>query len=276
MTLASPQLSILIVAYRSSERLGVLLPTIAEAFASISHEVIVIDNSGCAATRAIALHHGAKYDSPGRNLGFAAGCNRAAQLARGEVYFFLNPDTEVTCAVRRLSVEQRILYVPYLRESNVGSYALSRARFPTLSGLLGRLRNSYWARGCAVLMRASSFREIGGWCEDFFMYAEDMDLFYRASLAGWETRPVDVFIVHRSGASSAQVWTSHQRERVVQRSLLKFYRKHGLWLDGLVLWPLLLLRKLVTEPIAGLVATNAFVRVIFDAAVSAIVARRQE
>jgi len=56
-------------------------------------EVIVVDNAGH--DRAVAEGFGVRLLEPGRNLGFAGGCNRGAADATGDVLVFLNPDTVV-------------------------------------------------------------------------------------------------------------------------------------------------------------------------------------
>jgi len=55
--------------------------------------VIVVDNAG--SDRAVVEAFGVRLIEPGRNLGFAGGCNRGASEATGDVVVFLNPDTVV-------------------------------------------------------------------------------------------------------------------------------------------------------------------------------------
>ena len=64
----------------------------------------------------------------------------------------------------------------------------------------------FGACGGATLYRASMLREIGLFDEDFFAYYEDVDLSFRAQLAGWKV----VFtprarVRHRLGATSSRV-----------------------------------------------------------------------
>jgi GT2 family glycosyltransferase len=60
--------------------------------------------------------------------------------------------------------------------------------------------------GCAPLYRMSMLAEVGGFDERFFAYYEDVDLSFRARLAGWTARyEPRAVVVHELGASSAGV-----------------------------------------------------------------------
>lgn len=65
-------------------------------------DVVVVDNSSSANSRRVVLER-AKDDSrlryldPGKNLGFAKGCNEGASAIQGAThYFFVNPDVQLS------------------------------------------------------------------------------------------------------------------------------------------------------------------------------------
>lgn len=71
----------------------------------------------------------------------------------------------------------------------------------------------FGASGAASLYRVSMLREIGLFDEDFFAYYEDIDLSFRAQLAGWKIAYVPASVVyHEIGATSGRLkgFTTYQ------------------------------------------------------------------
>ncbi|HVO76660.1 MAG TPA: glycosyltransferase family 2 protein [Candidatus Bathyarchaeia archaeon] len=153
-----------------------------------------------------------------RNEGFAVACNRGASGSRADYIMFLNPDTELfpDSIARPVAFMER----PESRGIGIagiqlvdgrGAVSRSCARFPSLaqcvSRALGlarvsrRLFPSYimseWDHGSTrevdhvsgafYLVRRTLFEALGGFDERFFVYLEDLDFSYRASLAGWKS-----------------------------------------------------------------------------------------
>jgi GT2 family glycosyltransferase len=64
----------------------------------------------------------------------------------------------------------------------------------------------FGASGGASLYRSALFQDIGLFDEDFFAYYEDVDLSFRAQLAGWKVAYVPAAIAHHEiGATSSKV-----------------------------------------------------------------------
>jgi len=136
------------------------------------------------------------------NLGYPSACNRAARVATGELLMFVNPDAtadsgclaELTRTLEERSdaaIAGAQVLLPDRRLVNAGDNVLH------LSGLSwagryglpaddGPPRSVAVASGAAILVRRSAFEAIGGYTEGFFMYYDDVDLAWRARLAGWE------------------------------------------------------------------------------------------
>jgi GT2 family glycosyltransferase len=164
-------------------------------------EFLLVDNSGKGRHRAMAESEGAIYVDPGRNLGFAAGVNLAAERASGDRLLLINPDSsaEPECLARLESA---------LESKPGASIAGAQVLLPDgtvnagdnpihLSGLawsgnLGREpetgdpRGTLSVSGAAMLVDAVSFRELGGFHPGIFMYFEDTDLAWRSRIAGRE------------------------------------------------------------------------------------------
>lgn len=228
--------SIIIVNYNTSELLCNCLRSIRRSL-SVDYEVIVADNAST--DDSIALCSDFKEDPRfifkilDSNYGFAKANNIAAGAASGKLLHFLNPDTEIeegmsddyrtalnmpeTVFVNPLvnrdgSVENRPKPIPVLRDMFFWYFCRKKARV--------------WYKGASVIMSREVFEKVGKWSEDYFMYAEDLDLFYSLSLAGIPVLSLSSAIRHYGGGSSSRRWTNLEREVVVQRSTRLFYKKY--------------------------------------------------
>jgi GT2 family glycosyltransferase len=64
----------------------------------------------------------------------------------------------------------------------------------------------FGASGGASLYRAEMFNEVGLFDEDFFAYYEDVDISFRAQLAGWEIAyEPNAIVYHQIGATSSKI-----------------------------------------------------------------------
>ena len=82
--------------------------------------------------------------------------------------------------------------------------------------------------GSILLFRAEALNQVGGLDDRFFLYAEETDWAYRATLLGWRHLVVDgISAVHLGGATSAD---PGRREVHFHASQEHFIRKHwGSW-----------------------------------------------
>jgi GT2 family glycosyltransferase len=161
--------------------------------------VVVVDNG--LSDGAVAAPFGVRLVDPGRNLGFAAGCNRGAAEATGDVLVFLNPDTVVDPrALTRLGdaladpsigiamARLRLLDQPELLNSGGTVLHVSglgwAGRYGEPAELLSELEDVAAPSGAAMAIRRDVFRQLGGFTEELFMYLEDAELGWRAHLQG--------------------------------------------------------------------------------------------
>jgi GT2 family glycosyltransferase len=158
--------------------------------------VIVVDNGGDA-----EVPEGVRLISPGKNLGFAAGCNLGARQSMGDALVFLNPDTVVapgglTELVRPLedptigivSARLRLLDRPELLNSAGNEVHVTGIAWAGLYGepaeRVTELRDVAFPTGAAMAIRREVFEELGGFTEKLFMYQEDLILGWRVRLRG--------------------------------------------------------------------------------------------
>ena len=87
------RLSVVTVTFNSAAEVRRSLPALAEQLRD-GDELIVVDNGSGDGTAALVgeLVPDARLIEAGSNLGFAAGCNRGADAAEGELLVLLNPD----------------------------------------------------------------------------------------------------------------------------------------------------------------------------------------
>ena len=80
-----------------------------------------------------------------------------------------------------------------------------------------------WVDGCCMLVRRQVIDSVGGFDERFFMYGDEVDLCWRASLAGWS-----IGLVRSARASQipGDSLSNRFREYYLPRNKIFFCRKH--------------------------------------------------
>ncbi|HQU74926.1 MAG TPA: glycosyltransferase family 2 protein, partial [Calditrichia bacterium] len=252
-------LSIIIINWNSRAYLAACLKTVFEDRVDFPMEVLVIDNASYDGSEAMVAEAfpAVRFIQSEENLGFARANNRAAEQARGEFLFFLNPDTEVyPGALQRLcdtlgALPGAGILGGKLRNSDGSIQTTSTHAFPTLLNQaldieFLRKRFSHWklfgirwlfeeqheARpvevisGADLMIRREVFHEVGGFSTDYFMYAEDFDLCYKVHQAGYgvfyEGRAE---IKHHGGGSANTSDVSFFSAVMTRESVNKFIRR---------------------------------------------------
>jgi GT2 family glycosyltransferase len=193
--------SVVIVTYRPGPGLARCLESLRDQEGLV--ETILVDNGGGGpeidAARAL---EGVEVIDVGENLGFAAGCNLGARRAAGDVLVFLNPDTVVAPgaipslaravedpAVGIAMARLRLLEEPdKLNSSGVQVHVSGigwAGGYGDPADSIAEVREVPAPSGTAMAMRAATFRELGGFAEELFMYLEDLELGWRARIAGY-------------------------------------------------------------------------------------------
>jgi len=90
-----------------------------------------------------------------------------------------------------------------------------------------RERRVDWAVGAFLLVRRDAWDAVGGFDAGQWMYAEDLDLGWRAARSGWPTRYVPAARVrHHESAATSQVW-SDRTERWMWSTYGWMVRRRG-------------------------------------------------
>jgi GT2 family glycosyltransferase len=226
-------------------------------------EILCFDNHSVDGSRAIAESYGARVEASNSNLGFAAGMNRLAATARGEVLVLLNPDVFVHAGAMKALLRhfQRVdehKIVGGLLLGADGEPELTSARlFPTawsiISWLLARRRSTRSLPTAPQEVEAVSgaffattrelWRELAGFDEAYRHSWEDLDFFWRASGSGatvWFEPGAAA--THLGGASVRQAPLAIDALRLC--GALRFVRKRQGALAGAFLRTALLFRSL--------------------------------
>ena len=200
--------------------------------------VTVVDNSSSGQVEAVCREAGVRYIDPGRNLGFGGGVNRALadRLLPGADVLLLNPDAallpgSLACLSERLAADPGLASVGPRQVDEAGLEARVGWPFPSPLGSwlvavgLGRLLDRVdYAIGSVLLLRAEALDQVGGFDEEFFLYAEETDWAKRATLLGWRhTVATEATALHTGAATS----TDPTRRLVhVAAGLERYLRKH--------------------------------------------------
>jgi GT2 family glycosyltransferase len=251
-------LSIIIVNWNSAAFLNKCLSSIFAQTIGIQFEVVVIDCAsfdGCADM--LRRHFPAvRLIQSDTNLGFARANNRASLEATGSSFLFLNPDTEVVgsaistlhCAlasqprvgmlggrllnsdgsVQTSCIQSRPTIFNKLLDSN-----FLRAKWPTCS--LWGMRPLFdlnlnpaevdAVSGACFMIKSSVFRQVGGFSEDYFMYAEDIDLAEKVRNAGYANYYIPRAVVVHHGSNSTGHAPNAFAAVMMPEATWRFFRK---------------------------------------------------
>jgi colanic acid biosynthesis glycosyl transferase WcaI len=252
--------SVLIVSFKCWPVLESCLVSIENEGSALPLEVIVVDNASQDDTVASVAERFpwvriiANHD----NVGFAHAANEAMQIAQGEYFLILNPDTllphgSLSASVAELERHPDVgmLGCKLVRPDGSFDHACKRG-FPTVSSALyfffglSRLRPSsprfahYTAgpldkddtgpvdavNGAFMLVRRGAVDEVGAMDERYWLYAEDLDWCRRFWETGWKILYwPGVEVVHTKGGSAGE-YRSWILNRAFHRSMWLFYAKH--------------------------------------------------
>jgi GT2 family glycosyltransferase len=233
------KLSIIIVNYNVRFFLEQCLHTVQKALTSIEGEVLVVDNASEDGSRSYLepLFPNLNFIWNSANVGFAKANNQALQVAKGEFILFLNPDTIVPedCFEKclqffsnhldcgglgvRITDENGI----YRKESKRGFPGATTSLFKMI-GLhklfprseifagyyLGHLPENETNEievlsGAFMMLSEKALEKVKGFDEDFFMYAEDIDISCRIIKAGFKNYYFPgTSIIHFKGKSTTK------------------------------------------------------------------------
>ena len=227
-------LSIIIVSWNTCSILRDCLTSIRNSLRGIEIEVFVVDNDSHDGSREMVEKDFSEVHliNSGGNLGFGKANNLAIPKVKAPYILFLNPDTIVNhkaldkmCAFLNDHPETGVLSCKiYNERGRIAELPLQMEATPIRRALIqiffadksvniikkifpshdpdesGYVRNLY---GPCLLIRKEVLDEVGYFDEQFFMYAEDIDLCQRIYKKGWRLYYMsEVDIIHLGEQSS--------------------------------------------------------------------------
>ncbi|MBI3207703.1 MAG: glycosyltransferase family 2 protein [Candidatus Solibacter usitatus] len=255
MQVPPPHFSIIVVNLDRKDLLQAALQSLMRQVNVAAHEaeVVVIDNGSQDGSAEMVEREFSAGPFPvtlirnSTNKGFCEANNQGIAVARGEFVVLLNNDAEADCGwLRELSqafhfadgvgmAASKILvwedprridkagHLIFLDGQNRGrgSGELDQGQYDTMEEVL-------WPDGCAAMYRREMLREIGGFDEDFFAYADDAELGLRARIAGWNCVYAPKAVVRHHRGSTMGV-RSLRRVELIERNRVLLVAKHFPW-----------------------------------------------
>jgi GT2 family glycosyltransferase len=233
-----PDLSIIFVNWNSSEYLRACLHSLDPQTRGVALEIIVVDNASLKddVDQLKQEFPDMQLIKSKTNLGFARANNVGFKQSSGKYILFLNPDTEVLDSAIPKMLE-RFESLPRagaigckLLNSDMSVQTSCIQRFPTILNQLldiealrlrwpacglwridplfsdaGEPSETEVISGACLMIAREVFEAVGLFSEDYFMYAEDVDLCFKVYRAGFKNYFVgDARVIHHGGGSSKQ------------------------------------------------------------------------
>lgn len=215
----APTVTVAIVAYQSGDYLQACVDALArQTFPDF--EAVIADNASTDGSVERLRLPDARFRvrNMGGNLGFAAGNNRVAFDSGAKWFATLNPDAQAEPAW----LEQLLAAAGrHPDASSVGSTQIAldqpdqldgagdvwhaagvawRARYGRSAELVPAEDETFAACGAAALYDRAMFCALGGFDEDYFCYAEDVDMGFRLRLAGRTVVQAPLAVVRHAGS----------------------------------------------------------------------------
>lgn len=255
----TPELSIIYVNWNSLDYLRESIASVYEHTHHVSFEIVVVDNASPEGGIESLLNEFAalKLIQSKGNLGFAGANNIGFKHSSGKYVLFLNPDTKL------VSPSIDVLLKQLRKLTDVGilgckllntDMTVQLSSIQTFPTILNQAVDAEYLRlrwpqcglwkigplfsdgpglvevdiipGACMLMRRDVFERVGMFSEDYFMYAEDLDLNYKVRDAGFKNYYLgSTAIVHHGGRSSSQQTVSHWATIMKYRAMIRLFRK---------------------------------------------------
>ncbi|MDD2646663.1 MAG: glycosyltransferase family 2 protein [Patescibacteria group bacterium] len=255
-------LSIIIVNWNVRSLLERCLNSIWQNQPSMPYEVIIIDNNSRDGSQDFLESISKKFDNlkiifNNQNLGFARACNQGFKKSKGEIILFLNPDTEILLNSLDIAIDHlkkdssagilggQIIDEEKETQASVRSFpdVFSQALILLkLHNLFPRTKvfKKYFlsdfdyqkqqavdqVMGACLLIKRELMEKLHGFDEKFFLWFEEVDLCYRAKKLNYQVVYDPEIKVKHLGHQSFFKISPLKKQKIYNRSLIYYFRKH--------------------------------------------------
>lgn len=252
----------ILVTYNSATTIESCLKSLQMALRDQNGETIILDNNSTDDTRTLLqrLSSTEKILYLPYNIGFATAVNKGFSIAKGQYILLVNPDLIIDWDCIKGMFNFLVMHSeagavgPKLVYPN-GDYQPSCRRYPTVRAiissqircttkLMGTMPLSHylmedmtltspteveWIIGACMMIKRDAVKDVGSFDKHFFLYREDTDWCYRARNRGWKIYYLPhLKAVHHYRRESARRFNKAFFWHI--KSILRFYRKHGMQL----------------------------------------------
>jgi GT2 family glycosyltransferase len=243
--------SIIYVNWNSEDFIKESIESVYEHTRGLECEIIVVDNASPRGNVDILKQHFPQITliKSAKNLGFAGANNVGFQNSSGEYILFLNPDTKLVNPAINMML-RRLRELPdagimgcKLLDADLAVRTDSIQTFPTILNQVldaNVLRdrwphNPLWGigplysesvepvqveviSGACLMIKRAAFEKVLMFSEEYFMYAEDLDLCYKVAHAGYKNYYAgEGRVIHYGGKSSEPESATRMKWRAIPR-----------------------------------------------------------
>ena len=255
----SMELSIICVNWNSVDYLRECIASVYEHTRDIAFEIIVVDNASSQEGVDTLKEQFPEVTiiKSATNLGFAGANNVGFRHSTGAYVLLLNPDTKLIGP----AIDVMLAHMKCLPEAGIVGCRLLNSdlsvqltaiqKFPTILNQVLDLEylQLRWPHcplweiaplfstdvklikvevisGACMLLRREVFEQVGMFSEEYFMYAEDIDLNYKVKSAGFTNYYVgEAAMIHHGGKSSSRQDVSYWATIMKYRAMGRLFRK---------------------------------------------------
>jgi len=240
-----PSIAFIVVAYGHAAHLPATLDALHQLDYPVNARTIIVVENGDGSSAAVARRYeGVVVMEPGRNLGFAGGCNAATAATDAAIIILVNPDLQPEPAFARQLVAAladpevgvvgaKLVYPDGHTLQHAGGYLIPPLMLgqhygygETDHGQYNTPRDVEFVTGAALALRRITWEALGGLDPTFFpAYYEEVDLCIRARNHGLAVRyePRAVAVHHEAVGIDRRSLAYH---RLFHRNRLRLLFKH--------------------------------------------------
>jgi N-acetylglucosaminyl-diphospho-decaprenol L-rhamnosyltransferase len=255
------ELSIIIINWHSCEYVKQCIASIMANTSSVTYEILVFDSGSFDGCEQMLRDNypGVRFIQGPSNVGFARANNCAFEHTTGRCVLFLNPDTELVGP----AIDTLYSHVVRLPTAGaVGGKLLNSDRtvqttcIRAMPTILNRVLDCEWLKlrlplsglwgtaplytsgtkateveaisGACLMIKRDVFEQVERFTEEYFMYAEDMDLSHKLAVAGFKRYYIpNAVVVHYGGTSSNASGQAFSAVMIPEATFRFFRRTRG-------------------------------------------------